>query len=141
MQVRPAASEAEAAAALDLRERVFCGEQGVSAAADRDGRDPEALHIVALDDGRIVGTCRVLFDEDLARLGRMAVEAPLRGHGIGRAVLDAAESEARARGAARMRLHAQTSAVALYERAGYSAVGDVFMEEGIPHLTMEKELA
>ena len=50
MEVREARSDDEVAAALGLRERVFCGEQGVSVEADRDGRDPEATHIVAVDD-------------------------------------------------------------------------------------------
>lgn len=141
MQVRRAGSATEVDAALALRERVFCGEQGVSVAADRDGRDPEALHVVAVEDARIVGTCRLVFDDGIARLGRLAVEPELRGRGIGAEVLDVAEREARDAGARRMRLHAQTAAVSLYERSGYQPVGDVFTEEGIPHQTMEKPLA
>ena len=109
--------------------------------ADQDGRDPEALHIVALDDGRLAGTCRLLFDDELARLGRLAVEPGLRGRGIGAAILDAAEGESRRAGAARIRLHAQTAARSLYARAGYQQRGDEFIEEGIPHVTMEKPLA
>jgi len=70
IEVRRATSQAEVAAALDLRERVFCGEQGVSLEADQDGLDPEALHVVALDGERIVGTCRLLFSQEGARLGR-----------------------------------------------------------------------
>jgi predicted GNAT family N-acyltransferase len=141
MQIRPARSEAEVAAALDLRERVFCGEQGVALEADQDGRDDEALHVVAVQDDRIVGTCRLVFDRDVAKLGRMAVEPGLRGHGIGAALLDAAEAEARAAGSAQVRLHAQTAAQSLYERGGFEPVGRVFIEEGIPHVTMEKRLA
>jgi predicted GNAT family N-acyltransferase len=141
MQIRPARSEAEVAAALDLRQRVFCGEQGVALEADQDGRDDEALHVVAVQDDRIVGTCRLVFDGDVAELGRMAVEPGLRGHGIGAALLDAAEAEARAAGSARVRLHAQTAAQSLYERGGFEPVGRVFIEEGIPHVTMEKRLA
>ena len=51
----PYRADEELSAALELRERVFCGEQGVSIAADRDGRDHEATHIVAVDGGRVVG--------------------------------------------------------------------------------------
>jgi predicted GNAT family N-acyltransferase len=56
--VRTAWSAREVEEALALRERVFCGEQGVSAQGEHDGRDPEALHVVALEDGHVVGTRR-----------------------------------------------------------------------------------
>ena len=129
------------AAALALRERVFCEEQGVAPEADRDGRDAEAVHVVAFDGGRLVGTCRLLFDGEVARLGRMAVEAEQRGRGIGAELLDAAERAAGRSGARRVRLHAQTAALRLYERAGYEQRGERFLEEGIEHVTMEKALA
>jgi predicted GNAT family N-acyltransferase len=141
IEVRRAMSPAEVAAALDLRERVFCGEQGVSLAADRDGLDPEALHVVALDRGRVVGTCRLIFSEDGARLGRMAVEPGVRGQGIGASLLAEAEREARAAGGARMSLHAQVVAMPLYARAGYEVAGAEYLDEGIPHVPMEKPLA
>ena len=141
IEVRAARDSSEVEAALDLRRRVFCEEQGVTLEADQDGRDGEALHLVAVDDGRLVGTCRLLFDGGLARLGRMAVEPELRGRGVGAAILDAAEGESRHAGAHTIRLHAQTAARSLYERGGFEIRGDEFMEEGIPHLTMEKPLA
>jgi ElaA protein len=141
IEVRRAAGPAEVDAALELRYRVFCGEQGVGLEADQDGLDPEALHLVAVDGEQLVGTCRLLFGDGVARLGRMAVEPDARGRGIGAAVLEEAERESRAAGVACMRLHAQIAARSLYERGGFEQVGAVFMEEGIPHLTMEKTLA
>jgi ElaA protein len=141
IEVRRAAGPAEIDAALELRYRVFCGEQGVGLEADQDGLDPEALHLVALEGERLVGTCRLLFGDGVARLGRMAVEPDARGRGIGAAVLEEAERESRAAGVARIRLHAQIAARSLYERSGFAQVGVVFLEEGIPHLSMEKALA
>jgi predicted GNAT family N-acyltransferase len=140
-EVRVASSSSEIDEALELRRRVFVGQQGVTLDADRDGLDPTALHIVAVADGRVVGTCRLVFDDGLARLGRMAVEDSLRGRGLGAAILEEAEAQARAAGATRIRLHAQTAARTLYERGGFQVHGEEFMEEGIPHLTMEKRLA
>jgi predicted GNAT family N-acyltransferase len=141
IDVRPASDSSEVDEALELRRRVFVDEQQVTLEADRDGLDPEATHLVAVDGGRIVGTCRLVFDDGLARLGRMAVEPDARGRGIGAAILDAAERESRAAGADRIRLHAQTVARSLYERGGFEVQGEEFLEEGIPHLTMEKRLA
>ena len=140
-EVRVARSSSEVDEALELRRRVFVGQQGVTLEADRDGLDSSALHVVAVDDGHVVGTCRVVFDDGLARLGRMAVEDALRGRGLGAAILAEAETQARAAGATRIRLHAQVAARALYERGGFEVKGEEFLEEGIPHLTMEKLLA
>src|SRR3954464_612626 len=125
-RVRPAGGPEEVAAALRLREQVFTGEQGVRGDADRDGRDGDATHIVAVDDGEVVGTCRLVFDGPVARLGRMAVEADLRGRGLGAALLEEAERYAREAGSRRIDLHAQTPAVPLYARSGYVQHGDRF---------------
>ncbi len=127
-------------AALDLRERVFCGEQGVSLEADRDGRDPESVHVVALAGERVVGTCRLLFQGPLARLGRLVVEPELRGRGVARAILREADRVALDAGAGRIALHAQTYALSLYREQGYAERGARFTEEGIEHVAMEKEL-
>jgi len=139
--VREARTPDEVEAALRLRHRVFVHEQGVAPAADRDGRDGEALHVVATRMGNLVGTCRVIVDGDVGRLGRMAVEPELRGRGAGAALLEEAERMARAAGATHVRLHAQLAARSLYQRAGYETAGEVFLEEGIEHVTMEKPLA
>jgi predicted GNAT family N-acyltransferase len=119
---------------------VFCGEQGVSLEADRDGRDPEAVHLVAVENDRVIGTCRLLFRGRVARLGRLAVEPAERGRGVAGAILGEADRVARACGADRISLHAQTYTLALYERGGYAERGARFVEEGIEHVAMEKVL-
>jgi predicted GNAT family N-acyltransferase len=141
LEVRLARNPSEVDAALRLRERVFAFEQGVRPEADRDGRDPEATHLVAVEGGQVVGTCRLVFQGDVARLGRMAVEQELRGRGLGAELLREAELEALAAGARRISLHAQLRARSLYERDGYNQLGEKFVEEGIDHVTMEKRIA
>ena len=120
---------------------MFSGEQGVAIAADRDGRDGEATHVVAVEDGHVLGTCRLVFRGGVARLGRLAVERDARGQGVATEILRAADHVARERGAGRIDLHAQTYALDLYAREGYEERGDRFMEEGIEHVAMEKRLA
>jgi predicted GNAT family N-acyltransferase len=129
------------AAALQLRERVFFGEQGVSREADRDGRDAEATHIVAMEDGTVLGTCRLVFRGATARLGRLAVARERRGQGVAGAILAEATRVARDAAAERISLHAQTYAKELYARDGYEEAGAPFEEEGIEHVAMEKLLA
>ena len=141
MDVREARSEDEVTEALALRSRVFCDEQGVSFESDQDGRDHEATHIVAVDDGAVIGTCRLLFRGPVARLGRLAVEAERRGDGIAAEILREADRVAAGAGAESIALHAQTYALPLYESAGYHEYGPTFVEEGIEHVAMEKRLA
>jgi predicted GNAT family N-acyltransferase len=141
VDVRPTRDRGEIDQALALREQVFCVEQGVPLAADQDGLDDLAIQVVAVESGRVIGTCRVLVDAGVGRLGRMAVEAPARGRGLGAAILAAAEQSARDAGARVMRLHAQGYVEDLYAAAGYTPYGEPFVEEGIPHVAMEKRLA
>ena len=74
LAVRRPRDEAEYRAALALRHDVFCDEQGVSDGDEIDGRDAEALHSSPSRGGRVVGTCRLLVEDGLGKLGRMAVE-------------------------------------------------------------------
>lgn len=119
---------------------MFSGEQGVSIAADRDGRDDESTHLVAVEQGRVIGTCRLLFRGNVARLGRLAVEPERRGQGIAAALLGLADDVALAQGARSISLHAQTYARRLYLDAGYEERGPEFIEEGIEHVAMGKRL-
>lgn len=140
--VRRASGPDEVAAAIALRAAVFVDEQGVPLEEDLDGRDGEALHLVAVaDDGTVVGTCRLLTDGTTLRLGRMAVAPAARRRGLGLRLLELADAEAGASGAERTVLAAQLTALGLYERAGYTARGGVFLDAGIEHVWMEKRYA
>jgi predicted GNAT family N-acyltransferase len=123
-----------------VRRQVFCDEQGVPLHDELDGRDNEALHLVAVDDGRVIGTCRLLFRGRTCQLSRMAIEPAARGQGLGRALLELSDAEARAAGCSRIALHAQLHAQALYDRHGYTPRGPRFEEAGIPHVAMEKHV-
>jgi predicted GNAT family N-acyltransferase len=141
IEVREARDAAEREALLALRHEVFVDEQGVPLELEIDEHDERAVHIVAFEDGELVGTCRVLQAGAQAKFGRLVVARAARGRGIGAALLAEAERRARAMGCDEMVLAAQTSAMGLYERAGYSARGDVYLDAGIEHMTMEKPLA
>ena len=141
IEIREARDADERAALLALRHEVFVSEQGVPLDLEIDEHDEIALHLVAAEDGELLGTCRVLQAGDQAKFGRLVVARHARGRGIGAALLAEAERRARGMGCERMVLAAQTSAMGLYERAGYTARGDVYLDAGIEHMTMEKALA
>jgi predicted GNAT family N-acyltransferase len=124
-----------------LRTRVFVEEQGVPAEIEQDAHDATAVHALAEDDeGRVVATGRLLVRDGRAVIGRMAVDAAARGRGYGAAVLAELHRQAVALGLTEVELHAQLPARGFYERAGYAAVGDVYEEAGIAHVTMRRAL-
>jgi hypothetical protein len=65
-----------------LRRIVFTDEQGVSVTDDVDGKDDAARHLLALSDGRPVGTARLLTSGTTGKIGRVCVLADARGQGL-----------------------------------------------------------
>jgi len=121
-----------------VRHVVFVEEQGVPVELELDGEDASARHAAAFaGDDEIIGTGRML---ESGKIGRMAVCQSLRCRGIGRALLDTLVEEARRMGLPDVRLGAQLSAIPFYERAGFQAYGDVFLDAGIDHQMMKRVL-
>ncbi len=140
-EIRRVRDAAELSAAMAIRHRVFCDEQGVPVSDEVDGRDSEGLHLVAVEDGVVVATCRICFVGSTAQFSRLAVDKPWRRQGIATLLLELSEHESRSAKARRMVLHAQTYALPLYENTGWRTRGAVFRDAGIDHIAMEKRLA
>lgn len=126
------------ALAGSVREQVFVREQGVPLTMEYDAADPVSLHVLARGpDDRAIGTGRLLPD---GHIGRMAVLADWRRQGVGTALLSRLLEVARDRQIARLTLNAQLSAVDFYRCFGFLAEGNDFIEVGIPHVLMVKQL-
>lgn len=122
--------------AFSLRREVFVWEQHVPEALEHDEYDPAATHFVAIVDGEVVGTLRVVNLPEHAKIGRVAVRQQFRGRGIARAMMHAAMAHARDAGQNRLYLTAQTDKQGLYEKLGFTAFGAVFDDAGMPHRAM-----
>lgn len=121
-----------------IREIVFVQEQGVEPGLEWDGKDAESTHALAnIGSAAPVATGRLQPD---GKIGRMAVLREWRGHGLGQAILERLIEAARDAGLASVYLHAQTHALAFYQRAGFTAEGAEFEEAGIPHRLMRLAL-
>ncbi|WP_291728044.1 GNAT family N-acetyltransferase [Leisingera sp. F5] len=125
------------AACFALRDRVFVVEQGVPAALDRDALDASATHLLAVQDATPVGTARIVFNDDTAKIGRVCVLPSTRGTGLGAKLIKAAVDTARAHpGIARAKLGAQVHAIGFYEKLGFTVLGPVYDDAGIDHRDM-----
>lgn len=124
-----------------LRRTVFIEEQGVSEADEVDDLDGQAIHILATQDGVPVGSARLLAMGDTGKVGRVCVLKSARGTGLGAALMHAVVAQFRAMpGIRRVKLGAQTHALAFYERLGFKPYGDVFLDAGIEHRDMVLDL-
>ena len=125
--------QTHAEALMGVRRAVFIVEQGVSEEEELDDQDETSQHFLATDaNGQPIGTARLL---PTGQIGRMAVVPAWRRRDVGAALLDRAVAAAKEAGLAAF-LHAQVYAVGFYERRGFAASGDVFMEADIEHLKM-----
>lgn len=135
---------AERSSCRAVREAVFVIEQHVPIEKEWDELDEFSLHVLARDAaGTPIGTGRLVPPQtgSPARIGRMAVLKAWRSRGIGAALLRTLIERARACGYAALEMHAQSHAIAFYERFGFAAYGEEFFECDIAHRNMRRTLS
>jgi predicted GNAT family N-acyltransferase len=132
------------AEASRIRFRVFVEEQGVPRDIELDERDADCVHALAYEQGKVVGTGRLLPREEnagaVAHIGRMAVLAECRGKGIGGRILESLIDKARERGDKLIALSAQVHAVEFYRSHGFEPMGEIYADAGIPHRKMRRAI-
>ena len=122
-----------------IRNTVFVKEQGFT--DEFDAEDNRSWHVVVYDGEKAVATGRVFSDSEAEyHIGRVAVLKEYRSCGIGRIVMNALEQKAKELGAETVRLGAQCQAEGFYKKAGYESIGERFLEQMCPHVTMIKKL-
>lgn len=121
-----------------VREPVFVHEQQVPIELEWDALDPLCVHVIARDDaGMPIGTGRLTPER---KVGRMAVLPAWRGRGVGDALLLALIDAAAQRRWPELRLHSQVSALGFYVKHGFVPYGARFMEAGIEHQSMRRQI-
>lgn len=129
--------------AVKIRNLIFVQGQGVPLSIEIDKNEAYCIHFVLYDDNdKPLATCRLLPDEQkgFVTLQRMAVLDTHQGLGLGRRLLQAAETFAKEQRFKKITLHAQMTAYDFYAKNGYLPVGEQFLEAGIEHITVEKTL-
>jgi ElaA protein len=124
-------------AILKLRCEIFVVEQHC-AYLDIDGRDaePTTVHLWIEDEtAEVVAALRLLVDPDgSTRIGRVVTAPSQRGKGLAATLLTAAIT--RNPSDVAMVLGAQAQLESWYGQFGFVRNGDVFLEDGIPHVPM-----
>ena len=122
-----------------IRRVVFIDEQNVSEEEEWDGTDAGAIHLVVYDNAVPVATGRILIEGEDFHLGRIAVLKEYRKQGLGDFLMRLLIRRAFELGGTRQVIHAQLQAKGFYEKLGFAAYGDEFIEANIPHTMMARE--
>jgi predicted GNAT family N-acyltransferase len=128
--------------ALCLREEVLRKPLGLSLWNEDLSREEHQVHVGLFHpDGELVA-CVVAVPgfSDEAKVRQMAVAISHQRCGCGQKIMRGMEANLAERGIRRLVLHARVSAVGFYQKMGYAVTGKTFLEVGIPHLKMGKDL-
>ncbi|MDP4550844.1 GNAT family N-acetyltransferase [Alkalihalobacillus macyae] len=140
MIVKVVESNNELDDAFKVRNTVFVEEQKVPAELEIDEHENDATHFVAYDDRIPVAAGRFRVVDQMAKVERICVLSSYRKTGLGQELINTIEEQAEKLNLSKMKLNAQLSAVGFYNKLGYETVSGEFMDAGIPHVTMTKEL-
>ncbi|MDH6354568.1 ElaA protein [Dysgonomonas sp. PH5-45] len=128
---------------LHLRSLVFVVEQNC-VYQDVDGKDGEALHVLGCIGDELVAYCRMFRPGSYfgkASIGRVVVTPRYRGRKYGHALMrEAIERLYAAWGNLDIEISAQKHLEPFYHRHGFVRISDVYLEDGIPHIRMEKTI-
>lgn len=135
IKVRRIDSGVDMGAAFAIRQKVFVEEQKVDTDLEYDEYEGVAKHYLASVEELPVGTARWRETDKGVKLERFAVLEEYRDKGAGTALLKDVLADVQGLGLP-IYLHAQVQVVPFYEKFGFRAVGDEFIEADIRHYKM-----
>lgn len=125
---------------IGIRTSVFVDEQQVPLADEWDGLDETAAHFLIKHNGQAVGCARLLVEREgnfaQFHIGRVAILKEFRGNGFGRQLMQFILDYCKRAAPYPIYLHAQVERRNFYKNLGFVEQGAVFMDAGIPHITM-----
>lgn len=124
----------------DLRLKVFVEEQGVPEELEIDEYDQFSLHLIAVKNEKVIATLRLVFKKNTAKLGRLAVEKSERHKGVASQLMQYSVEYCHQQSCKMIELGAQVEAKEFYKKLGYQEKGDMFMDAGIDHVLMVKNI-
>ncbi|WP_420909353.1 GNAT family N-acetyltransferase [Aneurinibacillus migulanus] len=141
LKVQRIIDKQELEAAFYIRKIVFVEEQKVPLEDEFDEHDAYADHVLVYYDEKPVGTGRLRIVDNAAKLERICILASHRKYGLGKEIVKSLERIAKERGLSKVKLHGQTHAEHFYKKLGYQTASEIFIEDGIPHILMVKDIS
>jgi len=126
--------------AYKVRKKVFVDEQHVPEEEEIDHLESKATHFVLYQEGNPIGAGRLRIVDGYGKVERICVLKESRASGAGKAMMDTIEAYANEQGINLLKLNAQTHALPFYSKLGYEIVSEEFLDAGIPHKSMIKNI-
>ncbi|CEG22279.1 putative N-acetyltransferase YjcF [Planococcus massiliensis] len=127
--------------AFDIRRKVFVEEQGVPVHLELDEYDDTAVHFIGYELEQPIAAGRIReTDMGVGKIERVCVLPEYRGLHVGVLMMNEMEEYARKAGLLTLKLNAQSYAIPFYEKLNYTVTSPEFMDAGIPHRAMEKNV-
>lgn len=126
---------------LKVRAEIFIVEQNINY-QDMDDIDYKSRHFFLEENNKIIAYARAFCytdDESVVKIGRVLTLK--HGIGLGKILLEQCIADIKENSKCRtIHISAQKHAVGFYEKFGFKATSDEFMEEGIVHVCMELDI-
>lgn len=124
---------------LQLRSEVFVVEQDC-VYQDIDGKDQKALHVLGYKNNVVVAYTRIFKPGDYfekASIGRVVVAKNERQHKYGYDIMEASIQAIKEHyNETDIKISAQCYLNKFYNNLGFKAIGEDYLEDGIPHIAM-----
>ncbi len=124
---------------LQLRSEVFVVEQDC-VYQDIDGKDQKALHVLGYKNNVVVAYTRIFKPGDYfekASIGRVVVAKKERQHKYGYDIMEASIQAIKEHyNETNIKISAQCYLNKFYNNLGFKAIGEDYLEDGIPHIAM-----
>lgn len=124
---------------LQLRSEVFVVEQDC-VYQDIDGKDQKALHVLGYKNNVVVAYTRIFKPGDYfekASIGRVVVAKKVRQHKYGYDIMEASIQAIKEHyNETNIKISAQCYLNKFYNNLGFKAIGEDYLEDGIPHIAM-----
>lgn len=128
-------------AEIELRNEVLRKPLGLDLKAENLDHEKLEFHFGAFENQKLIGVLvlKPLPDGEV-KMRQVAVAVDRQGKNVGAGLVMFSEQFSREKGWKAMVLHARKTAIPFYEKLKYQTIGDEFLELGIPHKKMKKDL-
>ena len=126
---------------LELRNRLLRVPLGLDVFREELSVERDQWHYGLFDAETLAGCVVVVpLGGQAAKIRQMAIDTPYQQRGYGRQLMQFVEQQLAEREIHAIELHARLEAEGFYRKLGYERAGGEFVEVGIAHVTMTKQL-
>lgn len=125
---------------LSIRQEVFITEQNVPFEREVEGEEDKHYFVGYVGPTAAVCARSFLEEEGVWHIQHVACRKEYRGRHLASELMHFIEKKAAEEGIVRLTLGAQDQAAPFYSKLGFRTVGEGFLDAGIPHHRMDREI-